>query len=264
MFGILKRRIRPLQQEANPPLLFKYNPEATGLSKIFDYDGFSLYNFRNPQPDEQLNFPAKDGKEALVFSLKNEIAVNQEKLAEKDMAYVPVGDKINISTPKKDSMVYIVESNAAKKYNFYIKKYANATRMQIGEPTYRRTVVVSIAESDMTNRFIGGYVENSNGEWSSYPPHKHDDKPEVYIYYGIDPGYAVQLILDERDEKAFVVHDYDAVLIRRGYHPHVNTSLKGGCYAWVVSAPPENKRLDVKIHPAYGGVKLGRSHLTTK
>ncbi|MGI0081622.1 MAG: 5-deoxy-glucuronate isomerase, partial [Nitrososphaerales archaeon] len=178
-------------------------------------------------------------------------------------AYIPLGTDLVISA-EKDSVVFIAEGVATRKYEFYIKKYREAERMRIGQRTFQRTVIVSIGEGDPSNKFIAGYVEDSIGEWSSYPPHRHDDKPEAYIFYDIDPGFAVQLVMDGSDEKAYVVHDYDTVLITRGYHPHVNTSLKGSSYAWVISAPSDDRNLNVEIHPAFKEVELGKSHLKIK
>ena len=73
-------------------------------------------------------------------------------------------------------------------------------------------------------------VYTPSGNWSSYPPHKHDvqnppdevDLEEVY-YYRVNPedGWAMQrLYTDDRslDEVVLVYHG-DAVLVRRGYHP---------------------------------------------
>jgi 5-deoxy-glucuronate isomerase len=72
-------------------------------------------------------------------------------------------------------------------------------------------------------------VYTPSGNWSSYPPHKHDvddpprevDLEEVY-YYRMDPrGFALQRLylpstgLDE----AVVARDRDVVLVREGYHP---------------------------------------------
>lgn len=75
-------------------------------------------------------------------------------------------------------------------------------------------------------------VYTPSGNWSSYPPHKHDvdDPPhevtleEVY-YYRINPpdGWAMQrLYTDDRsmDDVVLAYHG-DAVMIRHGYHPVV-------------------------------------------
>ena len=70
------------------------------------------------------------------------------------------------------------------------------------------------------------------GNWSSYPPHKHDvhnppaevDLEEIY-YYRIDrpEGYAVQKVYtkDHRIDHTLTVRDGELVLIPEGYHPVV-------------------------------------------
>lgn len=210
-----------------------------------------------------LTVPSKAGTEHLIFTLKGSASVNGVLLEEKDMMYLSVDEIARIET-ESECILYVAEAKGSRKFPQYVKKYSDTDRMKIGQPTFRRTVVELISEKDPGNRFIAGYVEDSLGEWSSYPPHKHDGKPEAYIYYGIDPGFAVQVILDGADEKAFVVHDYDTVYFGRGYHPHVNTSLKGSNYAWIVCAPEESRNLQVEIHPAFKDVNLGKSHLTIK
>jgi 5-deoxy-glucuronate isomerase len=230
--------------------------------EMFDLNGFALHCLKT-SGNFEAEVPAALGKERLIFSLSGKVSVNGTPLEEKDMMYLPVDEPARIKTSGA-AVVFIAETKGTEKYRSYVKKYADAIKMKIGQPTFRRTVVQSITESDPANRFIAGYVEGSVGEWSSYPPHKHDDKPEAYIYYGLNPGFGVQLILDGEDERAYVVHDYDAVIIPKGYHPHVNTSLRGGSYAWVISAPPTSRNLAVEIHPAFKEVNLGKSHLSIK
>ncbi len=243
-------------------MLIKNRAEFNSLVKVFDQNNFAIYTIKNIGP-HKIQLVPKEDRERLVFSLKGGITVNQNSLKEKDMAYVSKGQGVVIDA-ENDAVIYIAEALAKTKYESYVKKYADAERINIGEPTYRRTVVTSIGENEKANSFIAGYVENSVGEWSSYPPHKHDTKPEAYIFYGINPGFAVQLILDEEEQRAYVVHDFDTVLIPKGYHPHVNTSLTGSNYAWVIAAPIEDRKLTVTIHPAFKDVKVGRTHYQTK
>jgi 5-deoxy-glucuronate isomerase len=70
------------------------------------------------------------------------------------------------------------------------------------------------------------------GNWSSYPPHKHDvhnppgevDLEEIY-YYRLDrpEGYAIQKVYtsDRRIDQTLSVRDGELVLIPEGYHPVV-------------------------------------------
>ena len=75
-------------------------------------------------------------------------------------------------------------------------------------------------------------VYTPSGNWSSYPPHKHDvhsppeevDLEEIY-YYKIDrpEGYAIQRVYtpDGRIDQTLTVRDGELVLIPEGYHPVV-------------------------------------------
>ena len=75
-------------------------------------------------------------------------------------------------------------------------------------------------------------VYTPSGNWSSYPPHKHDvhnppaevDLEEIY-YYKIDrpEGYAIQKVYtaDGRIDETLTVRDGELVLIPEGYHPVV-------------------------------------------
>jgi 5-deoxy-glucuronate isomerase len=75
-------------------------------------------------------------------------------------------------------------------------------------------------------------VITPNGNWSSYPPHKHDtnDPPnETYLeetyYHRIQPahGFGFQRIYtrDGDLDEAVVIHDGTLVMVPKGYHPAV-------------------------------------------
>jgi 5-deoxy-glucuronate isomerase len=75
-------------------------------------------------------------------------------------------------------------------------------------------------------------VYTPSGNWSSYPPHKHDvhsppdevDLEELY-YYKVDrpEGYAIQRVYttDGRINETLTVRDGELVIVPEGYHPVV-------------------------------------------
>ena len=102
-------------------------------------------------------------------------------------------------------------------------------------------------------------VYTPSGNWSSYPPHKHDvqnppdevDLEEVY-YYRMHPqdGWAMQrLYTDDRSlDERLLVGQGDAVLVRRGYHPVVTAPgydayylnfLAGETPSWIAKDEPQ-------------------------
>ena len=76
-------------------------------------------------------------------------------------------------------------------------------------------------------------VFTPSGNWSSYPPHKHDvdnppvevDLEEIYYYRMKQPhGYGFQRLYtaDGSRDETVKVEDGDVVLVRDGYHPYVS------------------------------------------
>jgi 5-deoxy-glucuronate isomerase len=82
------------------------------------------------------------------------------------------------------------------------------------------------------HRLLVVEVYTPSGNWSSYPPHKHDvhnpagevDLEEIY-YYRVDrpEGYAIQKVYtpDRKIDETITVRDGEMVLIPEGYHPVV-------------------------------------------
>ena len=82
------------------------------------------------------------------------------------------------------------------------------------------------------HRLLVVEVYTPSGNWSSYPPHKHDThnppgevKLEEFYYYKIDrpEGYAIQKVYtrDRHLDETLTVRDGEMVLIPEGYHPVV-------------------------------------------
>lgn len=89
-----------------------------------------------------------------------------------------------------------------------------------------------IPPSFPAHRLIVVEVFTPAGNWSSYPPHKHDvhnppgevDLEEIYYYRVQRPGgYAVQKLYtpDRRIDETLTVRDRELVLVKEGYHPVV-------------------------------------------
>ncbi len=87
-------------------------------------------------------------------------------------------------------------------------------------------------------RIVCVEVYTPSGNWSSYPPHKHDvhrvaedgtlleaDLEEIYFYKIDRPeGYAYQRVYtdDRRIDALMLAGNHDAVLVPEGYHPVVS------------------------------------------
>lgn len=98
-----------------------------------------------------------------------------------------------------------------------------------------------LIDPGQAERLLCVEVYTPSGNWSSYPPHRHDeyvpgvevDLDEVY-HYRIAPadGWGMQRLYDDaRDlDDIVLVKDGDTVLVRRGYHPVVMAPGYDGYY----------------------------------
>ncbi|HHH40447.1 MAG TPA: 5-deoxy-glucuronate isomerase [Chloroflexi bacterium] len=135
---------------------------------------------------------------------------------------------------------------------------------EVGRAPYRR-IIYPIATDDFpAGQLLIGETFHLPGEWSSYPPHKHDtwDPPheiqleEVYFYRIHPPqGFGLQrLYTAEGDiDEVLLLRDYDLVTIPRGYHPLVAAPGYVIYYLWVLAG--DERRMQVRNDPAHTWVE---------
>jgi hypothetical protein len=100
------------------------------------------------------------------------------------------------------------------------------------------------------------------GNWSSYPPHKHDvDRPpgevkleEIYYYRFDHPdAYGIQRLYDRRADRAVTVPPRDVMLIRSGYHPFVTAYGYNAYYLNVLAGT--RRSMAASDDPRYAGFR---------
>ena len=106
-----------------------------------------------------------------------------------------------------------------------------SSNLRGGENASRQIVDVMPPEFP-ADKLVVVEVYTPGGNWSSYPPHKHEvhnppieaDLDEIYYYRMKNPhAFAFQNLYssDRTRSSVLKVHDGDAVLVRDGYHPVV-------------------------------------------
>jgi 5-deoxy-glucuronate isomerase len=120
------------------------------------------------------------------------------------------------------------------------------------------------------HRLIVVEVFTPAGNWSSFPPHKHDvhnppgevDLEEIYYYRVQRPeGFAIQKVYtaDRRIDETITVRDGELVLVREGYHP---VAAAHGYNVYYLNALAGSARsLAASDDPDYAWVKSGWKEL---
>lgn len=126
-----------------------------------------------------------------------------------------------------------------------------------GRGSYAREVHDIFVDDPHVRRLMVGETFNPPGNWSSFPPHKHDGRDgepcleEVY-YYRIDPphGFGQQMLYTNDGEcVTHAVRDGDTVLLPYGYHPVSAPPGYRLYYLWGMAG--EQRRLALHEDPAH-------------
>ena len=181
-----------------------------------------------------------------------------------DAVYAPRGSRVQVECGEDETVCYI----GAAESDLDIPSYRSAydprlpvgDRRQVhGEGAGRRGVFMAIGPQDPACRLIMGYTWSGDGQWTTWPPHQHDEHlEEVYAYFDMpEPQCGLQILFDEdmNGVVAHVVKSGDAIAAPHGYHPTVATPGSRNAYLWILYAkhPPQDRRYDLAVpHPRFG------------
>jgi 5-deoxy-glucuronate isomerase len=120
-----------------------------------------------------------------------------------------------------------------------------------GQPGWQRAVHDIIDERVPAHTMLVGETFNEPGQWSSFPPHKHDNLEELYYHRFDKPdGFGFQGAYDATGEpEATLLRHGTVVAIPGGYHPVCAAPGYRLYYLWVLVGQP--RRLAMEEDPAH-------------
>lgn len=180
----------------------------------------------------------------------------QEQLQRFDSFYVPGGIEAAI-VAREPSVLYIGGAPCEGIGAFFTRRYDpnmpfGKIRQLQGTPPFRREVFMTVDQEVAASRLISGFTWGDEGQWTSWPPHQHDDQlEEVYCYFDIpSPKFALHISYTEPGliEQVHPVSTGDCVVIPRGYHPTVAMPGVRSSYFWVMAAQSQaSRRYDLAV-----------------
>jgi 5-deoxy-glucuronate isomerase len=190
-----------------------------------------------------------------------------------DWAYAPIGATVVLEG--RGAEVAVASARAERRFD---PAYVAAADVPIeirgaGPATRQVTNFLAPGAFDAVDRLICVEVLTPEGNWSSYPPHKHDDTPDSLanneeIYYfrvgrsgstaTSGEGFALHrtYTADGSIDETVVVRDGDAFLVPRGYHgPCVAAPGYPLYYLNVMAGPNPQRTMAIVDDPAYAWVR---------
>ena len=186
-----------------------------------------------------------------------------------DSIYLPRDTKVEIKT---DTAVDLVECSAEveKKYPLQVVRYSDvekdgSLRFKTGGDSNSRTVNITLGKNVEAGRILAGFTTSEPGHWTSWPPHEHAAMlEELYVYYDMPaPSFGVQFVYTNPDEPEFigVVHDGDAVIMPKGFHPNVSVPGNPINFVWMMAAHREVEDRQFGVVTVQPGFDKGGSGL---
>ena len=211
----------------------------TPESASWKYVGFDVFLLKSGQTLEQ-----KTGKREICLVLVS----GKANVKTRKESWVKLGERMSVFSEKPPFAVYIpnedeftVEAltdlelavcSAPGKGNYSARLITpeDMTCETRGHGTNTRHICNILPEKAEADSLLVVEVITPNGNWSSYPPHKHDldNLPEESFleetyYHRINPpqGFAFQRVYtdDGSLDETMAVQNHDVVMVPRGYHP---------------------------------------------
>jgi len=175
--------------------------------------------------------------------------------------YCPPQSKVAITCASQELEVALCKAPAQGQLEPRLITPEDCTFEERGEGTNRRLVCNILFSEGGAERLLITEVITPGGNWSSYPPHKHDSdllpvesQLEETYYHRLNPqqGFAFQRVYtDDRSlDETMSVEDGDVVMVPEGYHPvgaphgyelyYLNV-MAGPKREWVFKNDPEHE-----------------------
>jgi 5-deoxy-glucuronate isomerase len=194
--------------------------------------------------------------------------------------YVPPRHKVSLIGSSDICELAICWASAEIETDGFVIKPADVVEKTTGTSNFTRKMHgILVGDTRAVQRLIVGETYTPSGNWSTYPPHKHekDNLPEeVYMeeiyYFKVNPpqgfGIAKYFTDDEAIDEIYTIRNSTVLMMPRGYHTVVSAPgyvtyylwcLAGNCRAQAVASHPDqawvNKYVDQIEHYV---VQLGK------
>jgi 5-deoxy-glucuronate isomerase len=199
-----------------------------------------------------------------------------------DWAYLPVDAAVRLSS-SGGAQVALASARAERRFDpTHVSAESVPIEIRGAGPATRQLNNFMAPEAfDGADRLICVEVLTPEGNWSSYPPHKHDDTPDSLanneeIYYfrvgrsgstaTSGEGFALHrtYTADGEIDETVVVRDGDIFLVPRGYHgPCVAAPGYPLYYLNVMAGPNPVRTMAIVDDPAHGWVRSSWNDMAT-
>jgi 5-deoxy-glucuronate isomerase len=181
-----------------------------------------------------------------------------------DVAYVPIDSEVTVHSERGGSFAVPMARATRRLEPRYVAAIDVPVEVRGAGICTRQVNNFMAADVFEADRLIAVEVLTPSGNWSSYPPHKHDElragevRLEEIYYFEVDGSEGFGLhrtyTTDGQIDETVTVRTGDVFLIPRGYHGPCVAAPEHDLYYLNVMGGPDERAWCVCYDAAYAGV----------
>jgi 4-deoxy-L-threo-5-hexosulose-uronate ketol-isomerase len=167
----------------------------------------------------------------------------------KDALYIGRGVRtieFSSKSPDKPAMFYFVSYPAHKEFPTTHAKFTDAEPARLGstKDANKRTIYKYVHPNGIKScQLVMGLTELEEGSvWNTMPPHTHQRRSEVYMYFNIDPAAMVVHLMGQPDETRHIVMRNRHAVLNPSWSIHAGVGTQAYTFIWAMGG--ENQVFD--------------------
>jgi len=174
---------------------------------------------------------------------EGEVGVDDKQypLDAKDLLYVGRGAKSIVLCSRNAAMpalYYFVSFPAHTTYPTALMRFGDAERTPLGSASgaNKRTICKYVHGGGIKScQLVMGLTQLDEGSvWNTMPPHTHQRRSEVYLYFGLDPDAMVVHLMGKPNETRNLILRDRQVVLSPPWSIHAAAATKNYAFVWAM------------------------------